>query len=221
VDNTEQKDRMLTSSCSNLSSRLVAIFRQWTMRWGEEASWAEARIKTFCISFGIAFVIVLFIFYLFSGNEVTFWNFFEAALATALTTITVYIAWKQHNLDKYKVKLELYDRRIAVYASVKRALVVMSGDKLTDFMDANLFFKETSFADFIFDNDTTSYIGHVYKKFLARCEASKNISEEKYTKENGDSWNTINNDLILWAVNEQAVAKAKFQKYLSVGKGTL
>ena len=84
-----------------------------------------------------------------------FWFTFWFPLVNALLTVilagaTACFAWGQHNLDKNRLRAELFDRRIAVYDAMRRfvADITSSGTATLDSLVAML--RETRHAKFLF-----------------------------------------------------------------------
>ena len=56
-------------------------------------------------------------------------------LTPMIAIVTVYIAWQQWRLNKRKLNLDLYDRRLKVYEEVKQILSIIIRDANASYDD--------------------------------------------------------------------------------------
>lgn len=67
-------------------------------------------------------------------NELIGWVTILSALATpTLAIFAIYIAWRQHQTAKEKIKLDLFDRRFALFQIVEKSILsVLQNGKASD-----------------------------------------------------------------------------------------
>ena len=112
----------------------------------------------------------------FSGSclydtKMPFWFTFWFPIANAVLTlilagVTACFASVQHNLDKNRLRAELFDRRVAVYDAMKRFVsdIISSGTgEMKSLMEM---LRETRHAQFLFksSDDISGFIFHFYKQ---------------------------------------------------------
>jgi hypothetical protein len=57
-------------------------------------------------------------------NEMPTWVVILSALATpTLASFAIYIAWRQHQTAKEKIKVDLFDRRFALFQTVEKSIL--------------------------------------------------------------------------------------------------
>ena len=85
-------------------------------------------------------------------------------IATPIIAVAaVRIAWEQTKINRQKLILDRYDRRLRIYEEVKRLLSIITRDANIGIEDLLKFRVATSEADFLFGSDVTAYIDELYK----------------------------------------------------------
>ena len=87
----------------------------------------------------------------------------QGLLTPVIAVITVYIAYMQHKLDKrkhihdlFELRREIYNKIVGFIAEVLRKSV--KGERIDEF------YRETKYANFIFDKNINDYVDDVYSK---------------------------------------------------------
>lgn len=148
-----------------------------------------------------------------------FIRLFSALLTPLIAFITVYIAYQQWLVNRQKLRLELYDRRLRIYEEIKKIISIITRDAKPTTDDLLKFRISVSEADFLFDSDIPEYIDEIYKRGLNlwRChEEYRDITMPE--TENYDHKKVVSEmtEELEWLVHQYEPAKLKFKKYLSM-----
>jgi hypothetical protein len=154
-------------------------------------------------------------------TQLPFWfPLSNAALTLIVAAATAFFAYRQHQLGNTEVRIALFERRIAVYDSMKRFLanIMITGTTKTDDLVAML--RDTKHAQFLFEpgDDINGYIKEFY---------SKGVDLEIFQKENPAIWSLPSeeqrqhlvkqeSDMRRWFQEQTNVVDEKFRKYLKV-----
>jgi len=85
----------------------------------------------------------------------------KALLTPAIAAFAVWIAWRQHRTNEDKIRLELFERRMAVYEETKGLFKSFWASWRMDFDEIDTFFRHTAGSVFLFREDVTSYLEEV------------------------------------------------------------
>lgn len=143
----------------------------------------------------------------------------SALLTPVIAVVTTYIAIQQYRTSRLKFKLELFEKRYAIYQGVKKFI-------LSAVREANLsnddFFKlneETQDAFFLFDERVDKYTDELRSKgarlkYLNEklADQSLSIGEERSKLAEEDA------ELNTWFGNQLLESKQVFKKYLCVSQ---
>ena len=143
----------------------------------------------------------------------------SALLTPVIAVVTTYIAIQQYRTSRLKFKLELFEKRYAIYQGVKKFI-------LSAVREANLsnddFFKlneETQDAFFLFDERVDKYTDDLRSKgarlkYLNErlSDQSVSIGEERSKLAEEDA------ELNTWFGNQLFESKQVFKKYLRVSQ---
>ena len=136
-----------------------------------------------------------------------------------ITCISACIAYQQWKTNKYKLKSDLYNRRLAVYLSTYEFLCLMFShaysikdktekQKVPECTSADLdkFHQSISVAKFLFDGDITEYLEEIYTKGCYLVYEDRTNTEYIEPKKHG------------WLVEQLTPMQEKFEKYLDLSK---
>ena len=129
------------------------------------------------------------------------------------------IAYGQLRISKAKLKLDLYDRRIAVYEATKRFVLGLSSLGTVDAENLQEYLVATRQAEFLFDDDSIpSYLRLLGTE--ARRLNYANSSRDESTVDPIAKQSAIATylELCKWFLDQETVIKAKFSKYLQLGE---
>ncbi|WP_166246566.1 hypothetical protein [Paenibacillus turpanensis] len=123
-------------------------------------------------------------------------NHYLGIVTTIIAIIGAFIAYQQHKVNKHKLRLDLYERRLNVYRSVMVFLTtVLQNAEVTPDNITN-YFISTSEACFLFDKEVKVAIDKIYDNAL------------KFRK-------TEDSELLLWFTDQYTNVNQVFSKYLS------
>lgn len=148
-----------------------------------------------------------------SAAEIREW--LQALLAPVIALVAVYIAWRQHATARDRLRLDLYDRRFAVY----RALMDLLSAALTsgNLKDAELyrFSSDTAERSFLFGPEISEYCEEIWKEGVRLQALNSRLHEEDLPA--GEERNQVarsRTELFQWFKNQLEAAPKKFEPYL-------
>jgi hypothetical protein len=89
-------------------------------------------------------------------------NVLDGPITLIIAGIVAYIAWQQHIINREKLRLELFDRRFAVYNALKELLQTITRSASVSVEDLNQFKIAASDAEFLFDDEIALYLKRVF-----------------------------------------------------------
>lgn len=140
-----------------------------------------------------------YIFLMQANNGHDWVDYFSALLVPAVAIFAAWIAKKQMDVSRNKLKSELFDRRVKIYEAMKNAIYKVAICNKFDQHDIQEFLNGTLGIIWLFDNDLLEYKNEIHDNII--------------------KWNTEGNDdkkfaLKLWFRNELVELDNKFKKYL-------
>ena len=90
-----------------------------------------------------------------------FSNLFLAGMAVVIAGAVAYIAHRQYTLAKEKFKLDMFDKRFAVYKAAQRFLTVILLDGKVDLDKLSEYRRDTQDATFLFGQDIPQYLKRI------------------------------------------------------------
>jgi len=137
-------------------------------------------------------------------------------LTPIIAILAVYIAWQQYRINRYKVRIDLFDRRYKIFDTLMSLLghIAQRGDIADEKL--NEFLRSTKDSEFLFKKDIPEYLDEIYKNAgvlhrqeemlksqpLPRGESRKKVVEKR-------------RELFDWFTSQFDVARKRFAKYLS------
>jgi len=140
---------------------------------------------------------------------------FVMVIATATIAIFTYF---QHKLEKTKIKLECYDRRLKTYDAIKKFIANIGIEGTTDNKELMAMLRETKHAHFLFSEDDkiVEYINTLYKKGVDLEYKEKGIKNNHLKEENRKKLVLEAHELKSWFGKQYEVIDSKFDKYLQL-----
>ena len=138
----------------------------------------------------------------------------------AIGGVAAYIAHGQWRTNRDKLKLDLYDRRLAVYEATMKYVLGLSGNAVVDAEQMHQFFVATRQATFLFDDASIPQ----YLKKLATEATKLNMAIMLTEKSNAgeilpESPRTALDtqlELLDWFLKQEKVIEEKFAPYLQL-----
>src|SRR6266540_3624673 len=98
-----------------------------------------------------------------------------AALTPTIALLGIYIAWRQHRLQREKLRLALYERRFKVYRALMDFLGAVIRDAVVSVEGHRRFRIETAEAEFLFEKEVAAYLADVSKRALRFRELNERL----------------------------------------------
>jgi hypothetical protein len=156
-------------------------------------------------------------------NDKDIVDILSALLTPLIAVIMVYIAYQQFRINRFRLRYELYEHRLAVFKAVRSFLSDILREGKTDFQRVTQFYADVAEADFLFYRDVTDLREIVYKRGLKLAE----LHEELYPSD-GNSGLPVGkersqiaheqSEMLKWFSDQLVEIKPIFKKYLSIGK---
>jgi hypothetical protein len=92
--------------------------------------------------------------------------YFQGLLTPVVALIAAYIAWQQFEVNKAKLRLDNYARRLRIYEEVVKILSIVTADLNPRREDLLRFRGAVAEADFQFRGDIRKYIDEIFSRGL-------------------------------------------------------
>lgn len=152
-------------------------------------------------------------------NDYKFWIDFLAAVLSPVIAITLgYLTFHQYKLEKQKHRLELYDRRFAVFEEVNKFLSEIFRNGKTDFFKLSNLLHQTNQSKFLFDDEISQYIDSLYMRgidFVMIDEQLNGHDKLEVGPERTELAHT-NSEHLKFFVDQFNVSQKVFMKYLKI-----
>ena len=141
---------------------------------------------------------------------------FLTFLTIIVGILVVFMAYRQFVLANEKLKLDLFEKRFAIYTGVESFLTyIIGGESATHetitFERLHKFWYETRYAPFLYDNDILIYLEEINKK-----AAKLQIIEQQMQSNPQDYTNLFDEKSVIneWFLNQLSRLKDIFSPYL-------
>ncbi|GLR77121.1 hypothetical protein [Aliivibrio sifiae] len=142
-------------------------------------------------------------------------------LTPVIAIIATYIAYQQWKLNKQKLMLEKYDRRLKIYEEVKKVLILITRDAEISHKNLLEFNISVSEADFLFRHEISDYLQEIYKRGLNLHRWNRKYKDNTQIKPEGYNHDEVVDGMdfeLTWLTEQFNPAKEKFKKYLDISK---
>ncbi len=137
------------------------------------------------------------------------WKF----LTVIVAVVGAWIAYRQHFLAREKFKLDLFEKRFAVFSAVRTFLShIMSEGKL-DYGSLATFRGATAEASFLFGDDMTSYIGEIDTRAMRMKKLAISYKDMPIGDQRSQLVEEESQELV-WLIDQLPMLKSKFEPYL-------
>lgn len=144
-------------------------------------------------------------------------NTITLILSSIIAVITVSILVLQYLLTKQRWRLDLYDKRIAVYMVVMKYIANIVGNANLTHQDNMEFLRKTNEIDFLFKENIQKFLKELYKKGSSLILTQKRMEKPKDEAQRLRSCDE-EIELLEWFDKQFNVSKNLFKKYLSITK---
>lgn len=130
-----------------------------------------------------------------------------ALIPIALAIFGGYIAWQQFQTNKKKLKLDLFEKRYAVFECVNAFLLTVAKGQKVNQQQRDEFLSGTRSAEFLFGPDIKKYIDEIWVKAVdadcwVECETPYSARERT--------------DAMKWLHNQLKDVDKKFIEYMNI-----
>lgn len=145
----------------------------------------------------------------------------QGLLTPLIAIVASYIAWQQWKTNKDKLRLDKYDRGLAIYKEVVRFISIGIREANYNNKELMSFKPNVSEADFLFGEEITKYIDELQER---ACKLSYWSGEYRdYSQPKPENYNheKIVDEMhkeLNWIVSQLPIARDIFKKYLDVSK---
>ncbi|SNX59677.1 hypothetical protein SAMN06296273_1115 [Nitrosomonas ureae] len=143
----------------------------------------------------------------------------KALLTPTIAVVTTYIAYQQWKINRQKLFLDLYDRRLKVYEEVRQILGIVVRDAGASYDDLLKFRKAVSEADFLFEPEISKYIEEIYQHGVKLQSWNKQYRDSTQPKPYGYDHQKVCEGIeteLNWLTQQFEPTKQKFKKYLNI-----
>ncbi len=146
---------------------------------------------------------------------------FQAFLTPLIAILAVFIALQQWRTNHLRLKLELYDRRLAVYEEVKKILGIIIREADVSFEDLLKFRSSVTQADFLFGKEVSIYLDEIYKRGLNLRKWKEQYRDYTQEQPEGYDHQKVVDEMhkeLEWLTEQFSPAKEKFKRYLKLSE---
>ncbi len=139
-------------------------------------------------------------------------NFWKA-VTVLLAVGGVYIAYQQFRLGRERLKLDLFEKRFAVFAAVRRFLSAIAAEGKFQMEQLFEYRRSVAEASFLFESDITTFIEEIDKHALRLWVVKEKDSVTPLGDEKvrlADGWGKE----MMWLTEQLSELKLKFAPYL-------
>lgn len=124
-------------------------------------------------------------------------------LSSIIAVGLLYIAWQQHQTNKNRIKMELFDRRYKIYLGVQKYLAQILRKQCITQGDFNRFAEAVISYDFLFKPKVNKWLN----KLTQKATELHHTSDDKKREE-----------LLDWLKEQREAVRELFKPYMDLGK---
>ena len=134
----------------------------------------------------------------------------------AIGVAAAVIAVNQWRIQKYKLALDLYDRRLAVYEAARTYLSNLSEDSISNANNYTIYLRATRQAPFLFlDPAITVYLTNLGNE-TRRLDMANRLLAVSAPAERHESAQNTRFEILAWLLEQEKVIEEKFAPYLTL-----
>lgn len=146
---------------------------------------------------------------------------FKALLTPFIGLMTVLIAFQQWRANRFKLVLDRYERRLAVYRAVVSFLGIVQRDFNPELPHLQAFYASTADAHFLFTPEIPAYLDEIAKRAMALRAAHRQYRDLTQVPQPGYDHNKVVEEMHeqeTWFINQFSAARAIFKKHLDISQ---
>ena len=141
----------------------------------------------------------------------------SALLVPCITIIGAIIAFQQYQINRQRLRHELYERRLVVYRAIQKYLSEITREGKTTYERVSQFYAEASEAFFLFDDSVQLSIDEIYNKSVRMIQQHNKL----YPPDNSPGFpvgedrskvSAENAQLLKWHMDQLFITKNLFAK---------
>lgn len=144
---------------------------------------------------------------------------FRSFLTPLIAGIAVWIAYQQFQTNVLKVRLDLFDRRMAVYEGANALLYRVMRDANIEWSDVGKFDADTHNAVFLFKPEVTDYLATIRLRALELATACAEYRDSTQDRpENYDHQDVVRrkHEALRWLAEQPVEIKTLFKKHMNL-----
>lgn len=142
-----------------------------------------------------------------------------AYLGILTAAIGTWIAWQQHRATRDRLRLDLYDRRYAVFVATNQLISAVVSHATLDIADLHAFNRDTAQAVFLFKEQLLAYIDGVRDRALEFRLTRQQLANLAGTpKAMHQAIVAKDAELLTWFTEQLNVSRKEFAEYLNFDK---
>ncbi|MBA3648126.1 MAG: hypothetical protein H0W62_06180 [Chitinophagales bacterium] len=130
------------------------------------------------------------------------------------------IAYQQYQVQRYKVKLDLFERRMKIYENIRSVLINVFHYASLEKADMNNFHMCVRHSKFLFDKPTRDYIFEIEDKVLEFQRIQMFLFGPGSLPE-GETRTlkaVLQEEIMMWLINQITVFDEKFSNFMAINK---
>lgn len=135
-------------------------------------------------------------------------------LTPMIAILAGYIAWRQYQTARARLKLDLYERRFRVYRGLMDLVAAVVCDGGASRWALARYYSETNEKQFLFGPDVIEYMKTAREKAVRLRQVSRKIKNPPGQQEQAAAVEEEQEQLLSWFDTQVDEAQAKFAKYL-------
>ncbi len=147
----------------------------------------------------------------------------QIIFTVVLSGLTLIVLWEQLMIQRYRVKMDLFDKRFKVYSHVRKFILTGSQEGGTKLEIVQDFLSNIPEYEFIFDNkgEIVKYVDDLWKrglKYSHLLEQSKDLNSFPVNSHERDQLMKEIHPHMEYFTDEYDMVKYKFSKFLQLGE---
>ncbi|MDW3208370.1 MAG: hypothetical protein R8N23_00785 [Reichenbachiella sp.] len=143
---------------------------------------------------------------------------FSAFLTPLIALITIYIAGKQYLTQRYRVRLDLFEKRMKIIEDVRIILTDIDKNYSGDSEKVNLELFRIAYrhSKYLFSNDIQNYLTQLDQKIGELEEKEQQLKTAD--KSNKHTLETEKDDIIVWLREKRSTHEINFEEFMTLNK---
>jgi hypothetical protein len=138
-----------------------------------------------------------------------YWKLFTVLVAIFVACVS----FQQYRINREKFKLDLFEKRFAVFAATRKLLSIVLRDAKAELKNLFEYRAAVAEATFLFDDEITNYLNEIDKQFLRLHTTDEElkeipIGEERHRKVDENA------KILEWLTDQLPELKKQFSPYL-------